>query len=577
MRKIVTGMLAIILLIAFTIPICAATSASNIQNQTIVSADGTCQVSLNITLHLEGGVSDLVFPLPPNAKNVTVNGAGAKTSRSGGVLAVDLSRLVGGMAGDFTLMIGYSLPNAVKYNEDNKLILTVPMLSGFAYPISQMSFSIALPGEITASPSFSSGYHQTSIESDLTYTVDGTAIHGSFIKSLKDRETLVMTMEVSDAVFPQNPVMEWRADIDDIAMYICAGLAFLYWLVFLRCLPPRRIRRTTPPDGVGAGELGCALTGTGADLTMMVMTWAQLGYILIHLDNHGRVILHKRMDMGNERGAFEVRCFRALFGKRQMVDGTGDAYAQLYRTVAAAPPNNHAWFHAHSGNPRILRLLAAGIGLFGGMSLGIALTGDSLLSDFFVFLLCILGAVIAWTIQSGAYCLLVHDRQKLWISLGLCAAWLILGAFAGELGIAAGVVAAQLLFGFAAAYSGRRNTLGRQTVAQVLGLRRYLRKADRAEIQRICRTNPEYFFSLAPYALAFGVDKAWAQRFGGMRLPGCPYLTTGMDGHRTAQEWAQLMRRAVSALDARQKRLAWERLLSIRISMDGGQTKTKRK
>lgn len=574
MRKAFTGITVILMIIALTVPVFAATGASQIQNQTVVSSDGSCQVSLNITLHLEGGLSSLVFPLPSSAKGVTVNGSGARTHRSGDVLEVNLSKLVGGMTGDFTLMIQYSLKNTVKYTEDGKLMLTVPLLSGFAYPVSEMSFSIALPAEITVHPSFSSGYYQISIESNLNYTVDGNVVSGYITKALKDRETLAMFMEVSPEVFPQDPVKVWRADADDIAMYVCAGLAFLYWLLFLRCLPPRRIRRSTPPEGINAGAVGSVLTGAGMDLTMMVMTWAQLGYILIHLDENGRVILHKRMEMGNERSAFEIRCFKALFGKRRLVDGTGYAYAQLHRKVAATPPGIQTWFRRGSGNPKILRVFAAAIGLFGGMSLGIAIAGESLISDFFIIFMCILGTVSAWIIQSGAYCLYLRYKQKLWVSLGCCAGWLILGLIAGELGIAAGVVAAQILFGTAAAYSGRRNELGRLTMAQVLGLRRYLRTVERAELLRICRDDPEYFYSLAPYALAMGVEQTFAKRFGSMRLPGCSYLTTGMDGHMTAMEWSRRMGKTVAALDAKQKRLPYERILSIRITMDGKQTQT---
>ena len=57
-----------------------------------------------------------------------------------------------------------------------------------------------------------------------------------------------------------------------------------------------------------------------------------------------------------------------------------------------------------------------------------------------------------------------------------------------------------------------------------------------------------------------GVDRALAYRLGDARLPGCQWLTTGMDGHMTAGEWNQLLRSTVSALDERQLRLPLERI-----------------
>ena len=48
------------------------------------------------------------------------------------------------------------------------------------------------------------------------------------------------------------------------------------------------------------------------------------------------------------------------------------------------------------------------------------------------------------------------------------------------------------------------------------------------------RMDPDYFHTMAPYALALGVHKRFARAFGTRKLSSCPYLTTGMDGHRTA-------------------------------------------
>ena len=62
--------------------------------------------------------------------------------------------------------------------------------------------------------------------------------------------------------------------------------------------------------------------------------------------------------------------------------------------------------------------------------------------------------------------------------------------------------------------------------------------------------------------MALGSGEAFAKRFGKRRLSGCPYLTTGMDGHKTALEWYQVMQRAADSLDARYKRLFLEIILS---------------
>ncbi len=560
MRRTVSFFLCLILIFSLAVTASAANTASSADFSANIFSNGSCQVTLDVQMHLESTANDLYFPLPGNARGVSLNGSNARTRRSGDVLNVDLSNLLEGTVGDFSLRIQYTIANVIDYNDLGKLELTLPILSGFAYPVDSLSFSVTLPLENQAKPVFTSGYYQQSIEADMTWTHTGNTVSGSVLSQLKDMETLTMALEVPEEMFPQDPIKQWTVGFDDIAMVVLAVLAALYWLIFLRCAPLIGSRSATPPEGLTAGQLTCSLTGQGADLTMMVFSWAQLGYILIHPDGHGRVLLHKRMDMGNERSGYEVRIFRSLFGKRTMVDGTGYHYAALCRKVAATPGDIRALYRRSSGNPRLFRILCAGIGLFGGISLGIALAGNAILGILLIAVLSILGALSAWFMQNWVQGLHLHNRSSALIALGLCGVWLALGALAGELNTAVGVIAAQLLAGLGFAYSGRRTAMGRQTASQILGLRRYLYKVSKEELNRICQSDPDYFFSLAPYALALGVDRSFAKRFGGRRLSACPYLTTGMDGHMTAAEWCDVMRRTAKALDERQKRLPLEQL-----------------
>jgi hypothetical protein len=354
---------------------------------------------------------------------------------------------------------------------------------------------------------------------------------------------------------------QMHIDAIDMMMVVVFIVAFLYWLIALRCPIPKKRRCPTPPEGITAGELACQLTGRGADLTLMVLSWAQMGYLLVHMEDSGRVLLHKRMEMGNERSQFENQIFRSLFGKRKLVDGTGYHYARLCRKIAASGPAVQGMYDRRSGNPKLLRGIAAGAGLFGGISLGIAFAYQGFLGVLITFALAIFGLFSAWMIQSAGYCLHLKNKQPIYVAVALCVVWIVLGLLAGELHIALLVACGELLAGILAAYGGMRTTLGKQTLQQIYGLRHHLKTVSREELQRLMKINPSYFYTMAPYALAFGVDQVFAKRFGAMRLSGCPYLTTGMDGHLTAQEWSKLLRKAVDILDARQKQLPLEKLL----------------
>lgn len=549
MRRILIGLICCLLLVT---GVSAAGTVSQLQTGTIVNSDGTCEVTVTLQLKLDSVPASLMYPLPGNAKDISLNGGIARTQLADNVRYVNLS---GGVQapGTYTFSIHYSLPDAIKADKKGQLSLTLELLSGFDYPISAMDFSITLPGEPEDLPTFLSTYYQESVDTLMDLQILGNTISGTFTRELNDHESLTMTLAVSEALFPQPISKKWSLSTDDIAMYILALAALGYWLLTLRSLPPRRIRRTNEPEGLTAGELGCCLTGQGIDLTMLVVCWAQMGYLLIQLDDNGRVLLHKRMDMGNERSDYEIRLFRSLFGKRKTVDGTGYHYARLFYKAARQTPGLGRYFEKRSGNPNIFRVLVAGVGIFSGISLASAMATDTIWQILLGILLSICTAVVSWQIQSAAGMVHVRQKQRLYIALASSGIWLILGIWAGDWGVTVFALICQWLAGFAAAYGGRRSELGRQSMAEILGLRRHLRSVSKDELRRILSTNPDYYYNLAPYAMALGVDRAFARQMGNLRLPECTYLTTGMDGHLTAREWNQLLRDTAAALDDRQK------------------------
>ena len=554
MRRLLLTILCCVMLIT---AVSAAGSVTDLRSSTLVSENGSCEVTLTFQFQLDAVPAVLDFPLPATARDITVNGGSAKTSLTANNRLVDLTEVITS-AGTHTVVIHYDLPDAVA-EENGQLILTIDLLSGFAYPVEKTGFTVTLPGPPEKKASFTSTYRQESVESVMDYQVSGSTISCSVVTNLLDRETLTMRLAVSETMFPQSVTKKWSIGRDDLCMYGIALLTLVYWLLTMRCVPPRRIRRTTEPEGLTAGELGTRLCGQGVDFSMMVISWARMGYLQIHMTDSGRVMLHKRMDMGNERDDFENRFFRSLFGRRSITDGTGFHYARLCRKAAKSTPGIRGCYLSTSGNPNVFRCLAAGVGFVGGICLALSFVNDTAWRVILGILLSVLGTFVAWQIQSAPGTLLLRRKLPLLIGIGCSFLWAVLCAWANEWPVAVFVLVTQWLAGFAAAFGGRRTESGKQTMAEILGLRRYLRSASKEELLQALKRNPDYFYSMAPYALALGVDKAFAHRFDDKQLPGCPWLTTGMDGHLTAPEWNQLLRDTVTALDERQLRLPFER------------------
>lgn len=560
MRRIIILILCCLCLVGSVGAVSGITSA---QSQTFVDIDGTCQVTLNVTVRIDVAESKLTFPLPERAKNIALNGQSVRSAKSGGTRNVDLSKVVS-TPGIYTLSFRYDLPDSISANGDD-LKLTLELLSGFAYPVESFDFSVTLPGAFEQRPTFTSTYHQEAIDTLMEVTTENGTVTGRVPGGLKDHEKLTMVLPVSGDMFPQSAAKRWALDDVDLMMLLFAGLALLYWVLTMRAMPPKAARMTAPPEGFNPGELGCQLAGCGVDFSMMVIGWAQMGYLLIQREKNGRILLHKRMDMGNERSDFEMAYFRKLFGQRQTVDGTGAHYARLCRKAGAIVPGVSMNFRRFHGSPNIFRALCAVIGALSGVSLAGAFVSDTVWRVLLSIALGILGLFGAWQIQSGAKCIHFREKLPLWLGLGFAAFWMLLGILCGQWDVPAFVLPAQFLAGLASGYTGRRNDMGKQIQSEILGLRRHLRRVSGKELQAVLRLNPEYFHQIAPWALALGVDRAFAKRLGNSRLPQCSYLVIENDERLTARQWAKLLRDTVNTLDLRQKRMPLDRLLGRQI------------
>ena len=566
MRRFIKACLLFCLILALAVSVHAASAVSAQQTFATVSADGSCQVSMAVTLRLEQTEDKLLFPVPAQAVGVSVNGSRVTAAKDGQVRNINLSRVIGNMVGEFSVNIQYTLRDVIHTTEEGILQMQVPLLCGFSHPVEQLSFSVTLPGEVPVLPSFSSGYHQAGIEEHLTFSADGAVITGSSVKAMKDRETLVMTMAVSEEMFPQSLVKTQSVTTAFVGIWCCAGVAFAYWLCFLRSFPWRRKRCPLPPEGLSAGHLGCVAYMQGVDLTMTVFTWARLGYILIRTDRRGGVRLEKRMEMGNERSDAERRVFDKLFGRKNLVDTQSYQYAMLQRSVAKRPAQVQELLKKHTGNPKLLRFAAAGVGAFAGAGVGLSMGNGAVLQGFLVALLGLLGLASGWVMLDWAVGIGLRQKNKLWRSLLLGAVWLLLGLLAGEGLLALLMVAVLLVLGILYVWSGRRTALGRQSVAQVLGLQRYLRRPRKEQLQQRLETDPGYFFDMLPYAMALGVDRAFARSFRGVKQEACPWID-GVDRNLTAMGWCNALRQVAQQMDRRAQQLPMEKLLGMLHSM----------
>ncbi len=512
-------------------PVLAVPMATEVAGNATVATDGSCLVDLTLTLQMDSPREGLAFPLPIDAEEVQLNGQSAQTHEFDGKLQVLLPSLA---AGRQTLVLRYRLPCVIEFDEKETL-LSLPLLSGFGLPIQQLSVSVSLPGPITGRPVFFSGYYQENIR--LNTNVTENTLVASTNEVLKDHETLRLDLAVEPDLFTvERPSLLSRWDW---ACLVVIALAAVYY--FLTLMPKfyRHSRSYTAPEGITAGEVGCCLTGSGTDLSMTVLSWAQLGYLQLELDKRGRLLLHKRMEMGNERSYHEGRIFQILFGRRETVDAASAHYTRIYRKVAGRSPLLKQLYTSRSGDIRIFRALCCAAGMCVGWQLA---------SGFLGFLLGIVALVLSFGIQSGCKCIPLRSKLPLLVAIGCGCVWILLGSWLDGLGRTIPMVIFQFVAGALAAYGGKRSDLGKRVLTQLLGLRQHMLTGSNFNLQQLQQKNPNYFYEMIPYALAMGIDRKFAKRFDSkVALPECLWLRNAP--RMNAQQCAARMRQLADILD----------------------------
>ena len=556
MKRLITIFLTMMTLAALAVPASARSNAQQMEYKALVGADGGCDVTVSAVMVFDETVTEPELSVPAEAVNVALNGTSVDTAKTERGQKIDLTGITGGAPGSYSITVTYRLERVAQAQKDGTMLLTMPLLSAVAYPVDALTVTVELPGEINGEPGFISGYYQEHTDKLLKTTVSGNTIKIVSQQVLLDHETLTMTLPVEESMFPKTAAKARVLDMMDIAVIVAVLLACVYFVLTMWPVLPKAEKQSVAPDGVTAGDLPVWFVGAKTDLSMLVISWAQLGYLRLELTEDGRVLLHKRMEMGNERSAFENRCYKNLFGRRHTLDAGTDHYARMVRMAAKKGSRKKDVYRKESGNPVIFWALCALAALLGGVTLS---AGLGIEAAFGRIVMAGIVAVMAWMIQKGVPGLLLRKKGWLLLAIACVTLWISLGAAAGQVLVTVLMVAFQILAGVAMSFGGKRTELGKQALGQILGMRKFMVSVDKGELQRLLKANPGYFYEMAPYALALGVDRRFAARFGRLRIGECGYLMAG-DGLMTASEWAALLHKAVKIMDAKAARMMpWQR------------------
>ena len=550
-KRLYSILICIVCLFALcTTALAADGSITAMKTDCLIDGAGGCQVTQSVTINIDGIENELRFPLGQGAKHASIAGYKSKKVTEDGYTVLVLESDAG-FTGSRTFTLNYTLEDLVS-EQDDVQTLTLPLLCPkWPYAIESYDFTVTMPAEFTDSPDFSSGYYGDVIEEYMTVSTVDTVIGGSVMEPLKDRESLQMTLSLPKGYFSGSYV-SWSANwFESILVALFAVLAIVY---YLRTLYSGRMRpgtRATPPEATLPCDMPYLLACKKPSFNMLICHWASLGYLTISVSKRGNVQLRRRVIMGSERRAIEVRLFQALFGDDDVCDGASLRYKKTAVKAMDAIPRfwHRRLYDRRSGNVLVMQALAclaAAIAFLLSMSLLL----PAMPARWLLLLLCVpAGAALGRLMQMAASTYYLGDHLMLAMGILSGLLMLIVSRLGGGTLTVLLAIALNAFTGIATRHGGKRTDSGNKLVEQAIGFRRYLRRAGEKRLIATQKRDGQFFYKLLPYAEAVGMGAAFAKKFGDTMLDGCDWYETAEPLPRTAEGFYSHLKQTLSLLD----------------------------
>ena len=289
----IAGLFALLLLLCGS-ALAADAQISEMKTDCQILSDGSCQMTQTITVDVTGLASELRFPLPEGAKKASVAGYQAKKTMDGDNPVLVLEDAVG-FSGSRTFIVTYTTGRLAAGQEDGSQLLRLPLqCPKWEYPVADYSFTVTLPTPVSVpAPSFSSGYYGDVIADMIELRSSEGVISGRIPAGLKDHEALEMTMRFESGYFSGAYAAASAGWVRTAAVALLCVCAFAYWALTLRSPGLHAVSRALPPDSALPCDLPFLLCGAKPDFNMLVLQWANLGYVSIGVSQKGNVSLYK--------------------------------------------------------------------------------------------------------------------------------------------------------------------------------------------------------------------------------------------------------------------------------------------
>lgn len=491
--------------------------------------NGRTQVTATYQLTFDAAQDQLTVPLPDgNISRVSAETYRYKVEKTDS--GVDLV-LSGSFAGTQTITVSYTVSDTYSTTSEGEVYQLGLLSSRWARNVGGCSFQVILPQpsgtmpeDYTLTPAVLSGYYGELKNSESGVNVNGTIVTGS-VENRMAYDSLTAQVTVPSGYFYVRSSAISMIHVTYLAIGMMGVLLLLMIFWRLRIRTPRQSPqpRLLTPGGLLPCQLPQILDGGTCDIALLILEWANLGYLTIGRSKRGYVVLTRAIPMGSERSKAERRLFQRIFATGYRVAATPGRFSSAGARFRAASRKslNHVIFDPKGGNVVLVQipcriLLAVGIGYLAQQMLpeGGGFIVLAVLAGIvgFVYSIYLHGAI-------AERVALKRTSMRYRITLGIAAILLAMGFLGGAfLEVLIGLFAC-CFSAVATSVGPRRSVRGQELLRQARGCRMFYRQVTWQRLQILTGRNNRFFQSQLPKAAALGADKNFAKRFERLPVP----------------------------------------------------------
>ena len=284
------------------------------------------------------------------------------------------------------------------------------------------------------------------------------------------------------------------------------------------------------PEGMTPAEVGYIIDGSvdNRDVTSLLIYWADKGYLTLTEQEKEDILITKVKDISPDAKEFEQTMFAALFNGRDSVKVSG-LKNTFYATMESTKTQVELSFAARRIFTKISMKMQGFIGFLTAIPIVISFffavfqDSQSIMSAG-IFSFIVLGLILA-----PVYVLiglvrkwrgLEHGKRMLKLIGSLILLGVVFLVYLGLMSVlfdlflvSAASIAATMIAAICAMFVRKRTDDGLRWFGQILGLKNFIERAEKDRIEALVAQNPNYFYSVLPYAYVLGVTDTWAKKF----------------------------------------------------------------